>query len=194
MRIVCNLPNAGDVINGVAFVPLKIGDETVRVSEEVNSAVAKSTFLLIPGYAKFEGDVKEVDKALESFRVAHVEEVMEPTNELRRTITELQDSNLKLSEALTKSNAENQELREENAKLKADLGQPNISWTKAQLIKFADENAITVTNNMNKEEILDLIQSTGAKRGEPASPNAPDKEETEQKPEDKKDGKSGDPK
>lgn len=57
MRITCNLPNASEKINGVAFK--KRGD--VMVSEDIDQDVADG-FLSIPGYAAL-SDQKEPEKA-----------------------------------------------------------------------------------------------------------------------------------
>ena len=59
MKIICNLPNASELINGVAFK--KRGD--VVVSEEVTQEVADS-FTAIPGYEVLP-DTKDAKKPAE---------------------------------------------------------------------------------------------------------------------------------
>lgn len=49
MRILCQLPNAADLINGVEFVAHAAGKLSVEVAEEVGKA-----FLAIPGYVLHE--------------------------------------------------------------------------------------------------------------------------------------------
>jgi hypothetical protein len=53
MKILCKLPNAAEVINGVKFITHKLG----VVSEEIEDEVAEH-FLKIPGYVRFGAPAK----------------------------------------------------------------------------------------------------------------------------------------
>lgn len=52
MRVICELENASDEINGVKFHPLEDGG---RVSDEISQEQAE-LFLSIPGYVPFDGE------------------------------------------------------------------------------------------------------------------------------------------
>lgn len=50
-RVICDLPNASDEINGIKFHPL---DDGGRISDEIDSETA-AYFVSIPGYALDDG-------------------------------------------------------------------------------------------------------------------------------------------
>ncbi len=180
MHVVCSLPNAGDVINGVVFVPMMINGEEVRVSEDVNPNVAKTSFLSIPGYSEFTGDKKVVEDMIASFRMRHAEQVIQaPSLELERTVRELQDSNKRLSGDLVAARSERDTLKEQVKGLQAFIGQPSLDWTKQQLLSFAQMLNLEVTTAMNKEDLLAAINEhgSGQEKTPPVPGDSPDKGE-----------------
>ena len=56
-RVICDLPNASDCINGVKFTPLADGG---MISDLISKDVAKK-FLSINGYSEYESDDGEDD-------------------------------------------------------------------------------------------------------------------------------------
>jgi len=151
-HVVCTLPNAADVINGYIFV--EVGD--VKVSEPLDEE-AFNRFVSIEGYHAYEGDLGTVFEALQERHYALAEAAQAADVDLVRQVRELQ-TNLDLThEKLQQVQLENEELRAANADQKKQLDIPSDKWSKAQLLKFAEDRGLTVANAMTKAELVDLI-------------------------------------
>jgi len=121
VRVVCERPNAGNLINGTAFAKVSIGDESRHISERIDSATA-DRFLAVGGYVLFEGNEDEHARKIEDALSAARRE-LERTNtqtpasdNLQQSLDEQRKTNKKLA-------AEISVLKQENASLKVQLAQ-----------------------------------------------------------------------
>lgn len=136
VRIVCTIPNAPALINGITFATVPFSDGPVHVSERVDPARVER-ILTIEGYALWAGDepahARSIEDALEAARRA-VPPQGGPSIEDRnvaRQLAEQQENNRLLAADLQKEREraarlaeENRRLREENEQLKAAGYQP----------------------------------------------------------------------
>jgi hypothetical protein len=138
LRVVCNRPNAGSVINGRLFAPVEIEGEQMHVSELLPPADAER-FASIPGYALFDRDenlhARRIEDALEVARqtkAAMTDRGSARIRDLQRELAEQQRANQSLTERLQAERArgdrlegESKKLRKENAAYKAAGIQPS---------------------------------------------------------------------
>jgi len=164
MHVVCGLPNASNRIDGKLFVPVKVKDRVHHVSEALTEAEAER-LLKIPGFQLFRADPKEVETAVAAFKADNLNAVVSGDGDKDRTIAELQRTLSINSEQLGKANMLILELREENSKLKQQIGEPSLTWSRKSLADYAENLGLIVNQGTSKEEILEMIEASIAQRG-----------------------------
>lgn len=134
IRLVCTRPNAGTRINGVAFAPVRIGEDTLHLSERLVPEQAAQLFR-VSGFHEWEGDEDEHARAIEdALRQAAAAVAGTPeahTANEARAIDELQASNRRLSTELAAARRLNEEQADTIRKLSDDLRKLNERGVRA---------------------------------------------------------------
>ncbi|MDX2165747.1 MAG: hypothetical protein SF182_01730 [Deltaproteobacteria bacterium] len=140
MRVVCSLPNASHCINGLAFAAVLLDPKKgpIHISERLDVATAER-FCGIEGYELWTGSedahARTIEDALDAVRRAPSTPGAPSGSaveaDLRRQVTELQNSNMAMAKDLSAANRRVRELETANTALTEELDRLKATGARA---------------------------------------------------------------